>query len=97
MSKLREFFAWCRQMGIGRVLVNGSFTTAKVAPNDVDVVVLLGENDPRFEIPDFDNDTRWPFLHIMATPDEEAYRGWAIVTFASDRRNRSKGIVEVML
>ena len=97
MSELREFFAWCRQMGIGRALINGSFTTSKVAPNDVDVVVLLGEDDPSLEKPRFDDDTRWPFLHIMVTPNEEAYQGWATVTFASDRRNRPKGIVEVML
>lgn len=42
MSELREFFHWCRRAGILRVLVNGSFTTAKKSPNDADVVVLPG-------------------------------------------------------
>ena len=73
MSELREFFAWCRQEGIVRVLINGSFTTARKSPNDVDVVVRLG-NESRFDKDRWqDEAARWPFLHLALAMNDDDY------------------------
>lgn len=96
MSELREFFAWCRQEGIVRVLINGSFTTDRKSPNDVDVVVLLG-NDSRFDEDRLrDEATRWPFLHLALAMDEDDYMAWGTEDFGTDRNYRPKGVVEVL-
>lgn len=46
IKELRQFLDWCRQSGIRRVIVNGSFVTAKISPIDVDVVIQpeMGQN-----------------------------------------------------
>ena len=96
MSELREFFAWCQQVGIVRVLINGSFTTARKSPNDVDVVVQLG-NDSRIDEDRLrDEATRWPFLHLALAMDDDDYMAWATETFGTDRYERPKGVVEVL-
>jgi hypothetical protein len=41
-QELCELMQWARNAGIQRLIVNGSYVTAKVAPNDVDIVALPG-------------------------------------------------------
>ena len=96
MSELREFFDWCRQMRITRVLINGSFTTAKKSPNDVDVVILLGSDCPCDEERLLDDFARWPFLHLAVAVDDDDFVAWGTETFGTDRRDFPKGVVEVL-
>jgi hypothetical protein len=42
-----QFIEAARNAGVRRPLVNGSFVTGKLAPNDVDVVFLPGPDYPR--------------------------------------------------
>src|ERR1041385_8133547 len=42
ISELVQFIEAARTAGVRRLLVNGSFATGKLAPNDVDVVFLPG-------------------------------------------------------
>lgn len=96
MSELREFFAWCRQEGFIRVLINGSFTTARESPNDVDIVVLHG-NASRFDKERWRNEAaRWPFLHLALAISDDDYDAWARETFGTDRYDHPKGVVEVL-
>lgn len=97
LSELREFFGWCRQNGVARILVNGSFTTDKAAPNDVDVVVLFGHDNECDEGRFLDDVTRWPFLHLTVAVDEEDFGNFAMRIFGTDRRNCPNGVVEVLL
>src|SRR5688500_12063989 len=46
INELVRFIDEARVAGVRRLLVNGSFVTAKTSPNDVDVVVLPGHNYP---------------------------------------------------
>ena len=49
ISELLHFIEAARSTGVRRLLVNGSFVTDKLAPNDVDVVFLPGYDYPKGE------------------------------------------------
>lgn len=97
MSELRDFLEHCGRAGAKRALINGSFTTAKESPNDVDVVIWLAVGISTHDRTIFDETMRWPFLHIQVAPDEDVYRFWGTQHFATDRHEQPKGIVEVWL
>jgi len=97
IRELLEFIDWAKHHGVLRIIVNGSFVTAKQCPNDVDVVVLPGTGD-NSEYPVIEHEpTRWPFLQILVAADDEDLERWATSDFATDRRGRVKGVVEVIL
>jgi hypothetical protein len=80
---------------VRRIVVNGSFVTDKLEPNDVDCVLLIG--------PDFPNDTAaeaellagLPFIN-MELVDPRAFQQFTERTFATDRNLVPKGMVEVV-
>lgn len=103
--RLRHWLELARAVGALRFLVDGSFVTAKDAPNDIDGVVLLS--------PDFQKQveqgspaaleleemflTRRP-EELFAAEDETDWDEW--VEFFSRTREtdgRRKGLVEVIL
>ena len=47
MSEVLLFVEAARKAGVRRLLVNGSFVTNKLSPNDVDIVFLPGPEYPR--------------------------------------------------
>jgi hypothetical protein len=77
--------------------VNGSFVTGKLAPNDVDVVILPGPDYPRHSQELDADELVWPFLQIIVAADDADFEAWATRQFATDKRKRPKGVVEVML
>lgn len=97
MSELLLFIEAARKAGVRRLMVNGSFVTGKLAPNDVDVVFLPGPGYPG-QGPNLDsNELVWPFLHIIVAADDADFEAWATGLFATDRENSPKGVVEVIL
>jgi hypothetical protein len=80
-----------------RLIVNGSFVTAKVSPNDVDLIVLPGLNYPRDQPPTRDDEILWPFLQILVAADAADRKAWAVQDFGTDRNLRPKGVAEVIL
>ena len=97
ISELMHFIEAAKTAGVRRLLVNGSIVTGKLAPNDVDVVFLPGPDYPR-EGPRLDDeDLVWPFLQIIVAADDADFEAWATRQFATDRKRRPKGAVEVML
>jgi hypothetical protein len=97
IRELADFVAWARRAGVRRLMVNGSFTTAKESPNDVDVVILPSEatlSDPQFGT---SSEAAWPFLQILVAVDDADFEQWAHRDFATDREGRNKGVVEVIL
>jgi len=65
ITPLVMFIEAARKASVRRLLVNGSFVTGKLSPNDVDVVILPGPDYPR-EGPRLDaEDLIWPFLQII--------------------------------
>jgi hypothetical protein len=96
-QELLDFLAWARRADIQRVIVNGSYVSAKTAPNDVDVVVLPGAEYPRGELACSEQEARWPFLQILIAVDDSDLEEWSLHDFGTDRNRRSKGVVEVLL
>ena len=86
----------CRRAGIIKILVNGSFTSNKLEPNDVDCVLLQGieyESDSQAAI---ELRQGLPFLEIkIVTADD--YEFFSTVLFATDRDMIAKGVIEVAL
>ncbi|MSQ96369.1 MAG: hypothetical protein EXR98_17700 [Gemmataceae bacterium] len=97
ISELLNFIDAARKAGVRRLLVNWSFVTGKLDPNDVDVVILPGPDYPRQE-KELDNDELvWPFLQVIVAADDADFEAWATNQFGTDRRSRPKGVVEVRL
>jgi hypothetical protein len=96
-QELIDFVAWARRAGIERLIVNGSFVTAKIAPNDVDMVVLPGVNYPSSELPYSQQEARWPFLQIFIAIDDADLNSWSLRDFGTDRNRMVKGVVEIKL
>jgi hypothetical protein len=95
--ELLHFIEAARKAGIRRLMVNGSFVTGKLCPNDVDLVVLPGPDYPRHRQRLESDELVWPFLQIVVAADDADFEAWAARQFATDRRRRSKGVVEVMI
>jgi hypothetical protein len=96
-QELLEFIEWARRAGIQRLLINGSYVTAKLVPNDVDIVVLPSSDYPRDEKSCTEEESRWPFLEIVIAADDDDFETWALADFGTDRTQLPKGVVEVIL
>jgi hypothetical protein len=99
ISELLQFIDAAKAAGVRRLLVNGSFVTAKLAPNDVDVVFLPGPDYSRqHQASKLEADELlWPFLQIIVAADDADFEAWATQDFSTDKQTRPKGVVEVML
>jgi hypothetical protein len=84
-----------RRAGIQRIVVNGSFVTDKLEPNDVDCVLLVGAGFPRDEAAEAELLSGLPFIN-MELVDQEAFEQFTKKTFATDRDLVRKGMIEVM-
>ena len=103
--RLRRWIELGRQVGAQRLLVDGSFVTAKEEPQDVDTVILLPrdftqqleqEYPPALELEEMLL-TRRP-EEIFAAEDDADWEEW--VAFFSRTREpdgRRKGLVEIPL
>lgn len=103
--RLRRWIELGQQVGAKRLLVDGSFVTAKEEPQDVDTVILLPQNftwqveqghSAALELEKMLL-TRHP-EEIFAAEDETDWEEW--VTFFSLTREadrRRKGLVEISL
>jgi len=86
----------CRKAGIAKILLNGSFVTDRLEPNDIDCVLLSG--------PEYQDDHRatlelqqgLPFMDIQIV-NETVYNFFVEFVFSRDRDFIPKGIVEVLL
>jgi hypothetical protein len=96
-AELTDFVQWSRQNGVKRLLVGGSFVSAKAAPNDVDVVILPGEGFEERLLFILTRPEQWPFIHINVAPDEADLGRWAREDFGNDRAGRARGVLEVVL
>ncbi len=93
----RNWWRWSSGRGAGvlRLIVDGSYTTKTLEPNDIDLIILPGPHYPRDQSPA--SETIWPFLQVIVAADETDLLQWATEDFGTDRRARPKGVVEVIL
>jgi hypothetical protein len=103
--RLRRWIDLARQVRARRLLVDGSFVTAKDEPNDIDAVILLPkdfqeqlarQSEPALELEDMIM-TRRP-EEIFAAEDEIDWNEW-VEFFGRTREfdRRRKGLVEIEL
>ena len=97
ICELLRFVEAAKAVGVRRLLVNGSFVTGKLSPNDVDVVFLPGPDYPMEGQRLDSDDLVWPFLQVIVAADDDDFEAWGLRQFATDRRRRPKGVVEVIL
>ncbi|NOT55571.1 MAG: hypothetical protein HOP18_13290 [Deltaproteobacteria bacterium] len=103
--RLRRWIVLGRKIGATRLLVDGSFVTAKAEPHDVDTVILLPQDfsrqleqkhAPALELEKMLTNRRPE--EIFAAEDDTDWEEW--VMFFSQTREidrRRKGLVEVRL
>lgn len=94
MESLRWLVELAWRAGVQRVVVNGSFVTDKLEPNDLDCVLLIGPDYPRNAEAEAELLAGLPFVN-MELVDQEAFDQFTQKTFASDRDLIPKGMVEV--
>jgi hypothetical protein len=101
--RLRRWLELGRQIGARRLLVDGSFVTAKEEPHDIDSVIFLPEDfaqqlerefAPALELEEMLL-TRRP-EELFAAEDETDWQEW-VAFFRQTREvdKRSKGLVEI--
>ena len=84
--------AW--RAGVLKIVVNGSFVTDKLEPNDVDCILLIGSGFPRDHAAETELLAGLPFINLELV-DLEAFRQFTERTFATDRNLVPKGMLEV--
>jgi len=96
MESIRWLIDLALRAGAERIVLNGSFVTDIMEPNDVDCVLLVGEGFPRDPQAEAELLIGLPFLDI-ALADAEEFEGFVNDTFAADRHAVPKGMIEVAL
>jgi hypothetical protein len=94
MECLRWLVDLARRAGAQRIVVNGSFVTDKLEPNDVDCVLLIGPDFPRDAAAEAELLAGLPFINLELV-DPEGFQQFTVRTFATDRNLVPKGMVEV--
>ena len=82
--------------GVQRIVLNGSFVTDIMEPNDVDCVLLVGRGFPADPIAEAELTAGLPFLErkLVGQADFDDYVN---VTFGTDRMGVPKGTIEIIL
>jgi hypothetical protein len=94
MESLHWLLDAARRVRILRIVIDGSFTTDRLEPNDVDCALLLDPDSSaelRVEIEALED---IPFLQVLVL-DGLAFDQVVLEFFGTDRRNIEKGVIEV--
>jgi hypothetical protein len=96
MQSIRWLVDLAKRAGVVRLIINGSFVTDILEPNDVDCALLADTTFPK-NIPAADElGVGLPFLDIQIL-DQRAFDRLVWSFFATDRHLNPKGTVEVIL
>jgi hypothetical protein len=96
MESVRWMVELAQRAGIQRVVLNGSFATDIMEPNDVDCVLLIGRGGPKDAAAEAKLRTGLPFLDIEIVRRKDFDR-LVNVVFATDRYQVPKGMLEIIL
>jgi hypothetical protein len=81
--------------GVARIVLNGSFVTNIIEPNDVDCVLLIGPGPSKDPAAEDELVQGLPFLDISLVGQKD-FDYFVNRFFAVDRMLRSKGMIEVI-
>ena len=95
MESIRWMVELAARAGAKRIVLNGSFVTDIMEPNDVDCVLLVEPGYPSDAAAEEELEGGLPFLDI-AVVGKVDFRRFVGRIFAVDRFGESKGMVEVI-
>jgi hypothetical protein len=95
MDSVRWMVELAMRAGVERIVLNGSFVTDIMEPNDVDCVLLIGRGFPSDAVAEAELDAGLPFLEVKLVGQTD-FDDYVNVTFASDREGVPKGMIEVI-
>ena len=95
MESVRWMLNLSVRAGVQRIILNGSFVTDIMDPNDVDCVLLIGRGYPADAIAEAELKAGLPFLDI-AFARQADFDEFVGEVFAEDRFGTSKGMIEVI-
>ena len=95
MESVRWMVELAVRAGVERVVLNGSFVTDIMEPNDVDCVLLTGRGFPKDPAAEAELRAGLPFLDI-AIVRRRRFDRLVNVFYATDRYFVPKGVVEVI-
>jgi hypothetical protein len=96
IESLRWLVDLARRAGVQRLVVNGSFVTDTLEPNDVDCVLLIGPDFPQDASAQVELSVGLPFIN-MELAELVAFQEFTEEIFANDRRLVPKGMIEIIL
>ncbi len=95
MDSVRWMVDLAVRAGVQRIVLNGSFVTDIMEPNDVDCVLLIGSGYPADAIAEAGLRAGLPFLDI-AFARQADFDEFVGEVFAEDRFGTAKGMIEVI-
>jgi hypothetical protein len=95
-ESLQWLLPLCRAAGVSRLVIDGSFVTDVVEPNDVDCLLLQGAAYNESSQAAGELEQGLPFLSLQIVR-QAAFDYLAGSFFATDRCGIAKGIVEIIL
>ena len=95
MESIRWMAELAREAGVSRIILNGSFVTDIIEPNDVDCVLLIGSEFPNDLAAESELLKGLPFLDISMVDDRD-FDYFSKQFFAYDRVREPKGMLEVV-
>ena len=96
MESVRWMVDLAMRAGVQRIVLNGSFVTDIMEPNDVDCVLLFLRSRRRDRFAVKQLRVGLPFLEMKLVGQED-FDDYVNVTFGTDRMGVSKGMIEVIL
>ena len=96
MESVRWMVELAQKAGVERIVLNGSFVTDIMEPNDVDCVLLVGRGYPADATAGADLDGGIPFLDLAIVRQVE-FDEFISDIFAAGRIDEPKGMIEVIL
>lgn len=95
MESVRWMVDLARRAGVQRVVLNGSFVTDIIEPNDVDCVLLIGRGFPADTVAEAELNVGLPFIEMKLVGQTD-FNEYVNVTFGTDRMGVPKGMIEVI-
>jgi hypothetical protein len=95
MESIRWMVDLALRAGVQRIVLNGSFVTDIMEPNDADCVLLVGPGFPKDAAAEGELLAGLPFLDI-AVAGQADFDDFVNHVFAADRRGAPKGMIEVV-
>jgi hypothetical protein len=96
MQSVRWMVDAAIRAGVSRIVLNGSFVTDVVEPNDVDCILLIEAGFPKDAAAETELRTGFPFLDVQLA-GADAFERLTGHFFATDRFMIPKGMIEVVL